>query len=234
MKGKLYMVPITLGSDKVQEIIPSEVLKKTVELRYFIVENIRTTRRYLRMLDKSFPIDETQFFELNKHTQPRQIESYLKPLLSGNDMGVISEAGVSGVADPGADVVKLAHKNGITVVPFVGPSSILLSVMASGLNGQNFAFNGYLPVKSPERIKRLKFLEKRSITENQSQLFIETPYRNNAMFDDILKACNPETKLCIATDITMPGEFIKTDSIKNWKRKKPDLNKHPTVFVIQG
>jgi len=234
MKGKLYMIPITLGSGSVSEIIPADVLKKTIELRYFIVENIRTTRRYLRMLDKSFPIDESQFFELNKHTKPAQIESYLKPLFSGNDIGVISEAGVPGVADPGADVVALAHKNKITVVPFVGPSSILLSVMASGLNGQNFAFNGYLPVKSSERIKQLKFLEKRSITENQSQLFIETPYRNNAMLDDILKACLPETKLCIAADITLSSEFIKTDTIKNWKKKKTDLNKRPAIFIIQG
>jgi len=234
MKGKLYLIPITLGESSIESVIPTDVVSKTVTIRHFIVENIRTTRRYLRILDKSFPIDDTQFLELNKHTTEAQIETYLKPINDGFDMGVISEAGVPGVADPGAAVVELAHKQNIQVVPFVGPSSILMSVMASGLNGQNFAFNGYIPVKSNERIKHLKYLEKKSIQEQQSQLFIETPYRNNAMLDDIYKACLPNTKLCIATDITLSTEFIKTDTIQNWKKKKIDIKKRPTIFIIQG
>ncbi len=234
MKGKLYLIPITLGESNIESVIPKKVIEKTIAIRHFIVENIRTTRRYLKMLDKNFPIDDTAFFELNKHTTAQQIETYLKPLLTGFNMGVISEAGVPGVADPGAAVVELAHKNNIQVVPFVGPSSILLAVMASGLNGQNFAFNGYLPVKSNERIKQIKYLEKKSMNEQQSQLFIETPYRNNAMVNDILNSCYPNTKLCIACDITLGSEFIKTDTIQNWKKQKPDINKRPAIFIIQG
>jgi 16S rRNA (cytidine1402-2'-O)-methyltransferase len=234
MNGKLYLIPITLGESSIESVIPTDVVKKTISIRHFIVENIRTTRRYLRTLDREFPIDDTSFLELNKHTTESQIETYLKPIFSGNDIGVMSEAGVPGVADPGAAIVELAHKNNITIVPFVGPSSILMSIMASGLNGQNFAFNGYIPVKSQERIKYIKYLEKKSIQEQQSQLFIETPYRNNSMFDDILKSCMPNTKLCVATDITLSTEFIKTDYIKNWKNKKVDLKKRPSIFIIQG
>jgi len=234
MQGKLYLLPITLGDSKIESIIPQDVIAKTIEIRHFVVENIRTTRRYLRQLDKSFPIDDSQFNELNKHTKLQQIESYLEPIKKGLDVGVMSEAGVPGVADPGASVVELAHEKNIQVVPFVGPSSILLAVMASGLNGQNFAFNGYLPIKPNERTKVLKHLEKRSIQEQQSQLFIETPYRNQAMFDDIIKSCLPETKICIAADITLETEFIKTDRVRNWKNIKPDLNKRPCLFIIQG
>ena len=234
MNGKLYLIPITLGESSIESVIPIDVIKKTISIKHFIVENIRTTRRYLRILDKNFPIDDTVFMELNKHTSATQIETYLKPILSGNDIGVISEAGVPGVADPGAAIVEMAHKNNIQVIPFVGPSSILMAVMASGLNGQNFAFNGYIPVKSQDRIKHLKFLEKKSIQEQQSQLFIETPYRNNSMLDDILKACLPHTKLCIATDITLATEYIKTDTIKNWRNKIPDIKKRPSIFIIQG
>ena len=234
MKGKLYLIPITLGESNIESVIPKNVIQKTITLRHFIVENVRTTRRYLRLLDKNFPIDETAFFELNKHTTAQQIETYLKPLLTGFNMGVISEAGVPGVADPGAAVVELAHKNNIQVIPFVGPSSILMAIMASGLNGQNFAFNGYLPVKSNERIKQIKYFEKKSVHDQQSQLFIETPYRNNAMVDDILAGCLSNTKLCIACDITLKSEFIKTDTIQNWKKHKPDINKRPSIFIIQG
>ena len=229
MKGKLYLIPITLGDSLVESVIPIDVINKTKVLRYFVVENIRTTRRFLRLIDSDFPIDDTVFFELNKHTSQEQIVSYLQPLQQGHDVGVMSEAGVPGVADPGAAVVELAHKQNIQVVPFVGPSSILMSVMASGLNGQNFAFNGYIPVKSPERIKHLKFLEKRSIQEQQSQLFIETPYRNGAMVDDIIKACMPQTKLCIATDISLDTECIKTDTLQNWKKNIPDIKSQPMI-----
>lgn len=234
MKGKLFLIPITLGESSIESVIPETVIQATIKIRHFIVENIRTTRRYLRALDKSFPIDEIQFYELNKHTTPEQITGYLQALKQGYNVGVISEAGVPGVADPGAAVVELAHQNNIQVVPYVGPSSILMSVMASGLNGQNFAFNGYIPVKSNERIKHLKHLEKRSQHEKQSQLFIETPYRNNAVVDDILSSLNKNTKLCIACDITLETEFIKTDTIQNWKKNKPNINKRPAIFIIQG
>lgn len=234
MQGKIYLIPITLGESSIQSVIPDEVIAKTIQMRHFIVENIRTTRRYLRKLDPDFPIDESQFFELNKHTSPEQIGSYLKPIKQGFDVGIISEAGVPGVADPGADVVALAHTMNIQVVPYVGPSSILMVVMASGLNGQNFAFNGYLPIKPNERSKAIKHLEKRSQMEHQSQLFIETPYRNNAMLKDLVESCHPNTRLCIAVDITLDSELIKTDTIQNWKKKLPDINKRPGIFMIQG
>jgi 16S rRNA (cytidine1402-2'-O)-methyltransferase len=234
MQGKIYLIPITLGDSSIESVIPVEVVAKTIQIRHFIVENIRTTRRYLRLLDSNFPIDDSQFFELNKRTSPEQISSYLEPIKQGFDMGIISEAGVPGVADPGADVVALAHKMHMQVVPFVGPSSILMAIMASGLNGQNFAFNGYLPIKPNERIKAIKHLEKRSQAEHQSQLFIETPYRNMAMLSDLVQNCHPNTQLCIAVDITLSTEFIKTDSIQNWKNKLPDINKRPGIFMIQG
>lgn len=234
MKGKLYLLPITLGDSNPETVIPIEVIQKIISLRYFIVENVRTTRRFLRLLDKSFPIDDSTFFELNKHTKESEISTFLKPIENGNDIGIMSEAGVPGVADPGSNAVALAHKSKIQVVPFVGPSSILLAVMAAGLNGQNFAFNGYLPVKSGERIKKLKELERRSKSENQSQLFIETPYRNLAMFNDILTACQPNTLLSIAVDITLESEYIKTDTIKNWKKQSPNINKRPGIFTIHS
>lgn len=234
MKGKIYLVPITLGDSACEMVIPQEVIQSTIKLRHFIVENIRTTRRFLRKLDNSFPIDSTQFFELNKHSKTQQIETFLQAINDGFNVGVMSEAGVPGVADPGAIVVEYAHQNNIQVIPWVGPSSILLAVMGSGLNGQNFAFNGYIPVKGPERIKKIKALENRSRNENQSQLFIETPYRNSHLFDDILKTCSPETKLCIAVDITLETEYIKTKPIKIWKNSKPEINKRPAIFIIQA
>ncbi|MGE4290014.1 MAG: SAM-dependent methyltransferase [Salinivirgaceae bacterium] len=234
MQGKLYLIPITLGESSIESVIPAEVRSQTIKLRHFVVENIRTARRYLRKLDPTFPIDETQFFELNKHTSPEQISTYLKPIHQGFDLGVMSEAGVPGVADPGSDVVALAHLKNIAVVPYVGPSSILMVVMAAGLNGQNFAFNGYLPIKPNERASAIKHLEKRSQTEKQSQVFIETPYRNMHLLNDLLHHCQPSTRLCIAVDLTLPTEFIKTDTMANWKKQLPDLNKRPGIFMIQG
>jgi 16S rRNA (cytidine1402-2'-O)-methyltransferase len=234
MKGKLYLIPITLGESSLESVIPNGVIEKALQIRHFIVEDVRTVRRYLRKLDAAFPIDDCQFFELNKHTTPEQLGTYLVPAEKGMDMGVISEAGVPGVADPGAEVVAIAHAKQITVVPFVGPSSILMAIMASGLNGQNFAFNGYLPVKSPERIKALKHLEKRSQIEKQSQLFIETPYRNMALLADLLTSCASTTQLCIAADISLETEFIKTQTLHFWKNNLPDLNKKPSIFIIQG
>ncbi len=234
MKGKLYLVPITLGDSNLQSVIPTGVIEKALQIRHFIVEDVRTVRRYLRKLDATFPIDDCQFFELNKHTTPEQLATFLKPAEKGVDMAVISEAGVPGVADPGADVVAMAHEKQIQVIPFVGPSSILMAMMASGLNGQNFAFNGYLPVQSAERIKTLKHLEKRSQLEKQSQLFIETPYRNMPLLSDIIAHCALTTQLCIAADISLETEFIKTRTIHYWKNNIPDLNKRPAIFIIQG
>ncbi len=232
MTGKLYLLPITLGEQEPSSVIPAEVIDKILSIRHFVVENIRTTRRYLRKLDAQFPIDDSQFFELNKRTKASEIGAFLAPCKNGNNIGVISEAGVPGVADPGSDVVAIAHANNISVVPLVGPSSILLAMMASGLNGQNFAFNGYIPIKGDERIKKIKQLEKRAFAENQAQVFIETPYRNNALIKDFISACAPDTKLCIAANITVEGEFIKTLAIKEWKKQIPDLNKIDAIFII--
>lgn len=201
-------------------------------IRHFIVEDVRSARRFLKKVDKETDIDALTFYPLNKHTSPEAISGYLKPLEEGHSMGVISEAGCPAVADPGADVVAIAQRKGLKVVPLVGPSSIILSVMGSGFNGQSFAFNGYLPIDPAERAKKLKQLEQRVYTEHQTQLFIETPYRNNKMVEDILHNCRPQTRLCIAANITCEGEYIKTRSIKDWQGKVPDLSKIPCIFLL--
>lgn len=233
MPGILFLIPNTLGENAPDEVIPQKVMETAKRLRHFIVEDVRTVRRYLRRIDRTFPIDDSQFFELNQHTDRSKIEPYLKPLLEGNDMGIISEAGCPAVADPGADIVALAHRKGIRVVPLVGPSSILLAQMASGFNGQSFAFVGYLPIEAAERQKRLRKLEHRAKEENQTQLFIETPYRNMKLFDELTATLRGDTRLCIACDITLESEYIETRTIGEWKQKKPqDLNKRPTIFGI--
>lgn len=233
MPGILFLIPNTLGENAPDEVIPQKVIETAKRLRHFIVEDVRTVRRYLRRIDRTFPIDDSQFFELNQHTDRSKIEPYLKPLLDGNDMGIISEAGCPAVADPGADIVALAHRKGIRVVPLVGPSSILLAQMASGFNGQSFAFVGYLPIEAAERQKRLRKLEHRAKEENQTQLFIETPYRNMKLFDELTATLKGDTRLCIACDITLESECIETRTIGEWKQKKPqDLNKRPTIFGI--
>lgn len=234
MTGKLYLIPNTLGSQEISQSIPNEVAQIAVKLRHFIVEDLRTARRYLRQLDRQMDIDGSIFFTLNKRTTPTQFSEYLKPLKAGHDVGIISEAGCPGVADPGAEVVKLAHEAGIQVVPLVGPSSILLALMASGMNGQSFAFVGYIPIKKEERLKTIKQLESRSRNENQSQIFIETPFRNNHLVDDILKTCSPQTQLCIACNLTTPDEYISTKTVAQWKGNLPDLHKKPTIFIIHG
>ena len=234
MTGKLYLIPNTLGSQEISQSIPNEVAQIAVKLRHFIVEDLRTARRYLRQLDRQMDIDGSIFFTLNKRTTPTQFSEYLKPLKAGHDVGIISEAGCPGVADPGAEVVKLAHEAGIQVVPLVGPSSILLALMASGMNGQSFAFVGYIPIKKEERLKTIKQLESRSRNENQSQIFIETPFRNNHLVYDILKTCSPQTQLCIACNLTTPDEYISTKTVAQWKGKLPDLHKKPTIFIIHG
>lgn len=232
MKGKLYLIPTTLGESQIDSVIPPHIKEIVNNIDFFIVENIRTVRRYLKKLDSSISIDDLTFYELNKHTSPNDINEYLKPTLEGKSIGLISEAGAPGVADPGADIVKLAHEAKIQVIPLVGPSSILLSLMASGMNGQNFAFVGYLPIKQPERIKQLQFLERRAQTENQTQIFIEAPYRNQKLLEDILKGCSSNTMLCIASDITLENEFIETKTISQWKKRVPDINKRPTIFLL--
>ena len=233
-KGKIYLIPTTLGESEISLVIPANVIDIIESLQYFIVENIRTARRYIRKVSLSKNIDEITFFELNKHTKTEEISSYLKPSLSGNSIGIISEAGNPGIADPGANIVKIAHQKDIDVVPLVGPSSILLALISSGMNGQNFAFNGYLPIKDNERIKKIEYLEKKSRTENQTQIFMETPFRNMKMLDAVLQICRNNTFLCIAADITLQSEFIKTKTIAEWKKQKPQLNKRPTVFVLQA
>ena len=232
--GNLYLIPTTLGESETSLVIPSDVSAIVKEIKYFIVENIRTARRYLRKIDPQLNIDELQFFELNQHTDSRITEEYLQPILDGFDMGIISEAGCPGIADPGAEVVRHAHLKQIRVIPLVGPSSILLSLMASGMNGQNFAFIGYIPVKPAERIKAIKEIEKRSGIEKQTQIFIEAPYRNTQLISDLISTLNDQTRLCIACDITLPSEYIKTQTVAQWKKGVVDVNKRPAIFLIQS
>ncbi|MEG2594660.1 MAG: SAM-dependent methyltransferase [Bacteroides sp.] len=232
METALYLIPVTLGDTTIESVLPSYNKEVILNIRHFIVEDIRSARRFLKKVEREIDIDTLQFYPLNKHTSPEDISGYLKPLLNGESMGVISEAGCPAVADPGADVVAIAQRKNLKVVPLVGPSSIILSVMGSGFNGQSFAFHGYLPIEPAERAKRLKVLEQRIYGESQTQLFIETPYRNNKMVDDILLNCRPQTKLCIAANITCEGEYIKTRTVKEWQGKVPDLAKIPCIFLL--
>lgn len=232
--GTLYLLPTVLGEDTMDEVIPPYAKEIVKSLNYFIVENTRTTRRFISAMKLDITIDELTFFELNKHTPPDKVTEYLQPLEKGFSVGLISEAGLPGIADPGNEITKLAHIRNIPVKPVTGPSSIFLALMASGMNGQNFAFNGYLPIQKGARVQALKQLEKRSRDENQSQIFMETPYRNNPLVNDILKACQGVTQLCIAANITTKDEFIKTRSINQWKKNMPDLHKRPSIFILQG
>ena len=228
----LYLIPSTLGDVSPQDVIPQKTLQILKKLDHFIVEEERTARRFLIKAGINKPVDAITFFILNEHTGKENLSSFFEN--SGNtDMGLLSEAGVPAVADPGTDLIRVAHRMGFRVVPLVGPSSVLLAVMASGLNGQNFAFTGYLPVKTNERAARIRFLEKRSLMENQAQVFIEAPYRNNQLMKSILETCSPETWLCIASNITLEKEWISTRTIAEWKREIPDLNKQPSVFILQ-
>ncbi len=232
MPGKLYLIPNSLGSQNPDTFLPSDLQVLITGLKHLVVEDTRNARRYLKSINKAIVIDDITFYELNKHTDAAMVSSYMQPLVNGHDMGIISEAGLPGVADPGAVMVSLAHKRNITVIPLTGPSSLFLALMASGFNGQSFRFSGYLPIQRKERIDALKQLEKRATALNETQLFIETPYRNNAMLDDICLACNSHTGLCIAADLTTESEMINTAEIGEWKKKKPDLNKRPAVFII--
>ncbi len=231
MKGTLYLIPVTLGTEKYTHVIPEDVILSITGLRLFIVEDLRSARRFLRLIDKNFPIDDSEFYILNEHTNNTILETYLSNLESGRDIGLMSEAGLPCIADPGAPLVRLAHKKSIRVVPLTGPSSILLALIASGMNGQQFSFKGYIPIKREERLKAIKELEKEA-RSGISQIIIEAPYRNQKLLEDILTGCNPETNLCIAVDITMESEFIKTDRIKVWRSKVPVINKRPAIFII--
>lgn len=228
----LYLVPVTLGDTPINQVLPPFNTEIISNLNYFIVENLRSARRFLKKCNPDIDINSLTFFELNKHTQKEEVASFLSPLRSGNSMGVISEAGCPAIADPGADVVALAQNKGFKVTPLVGPSSILMALMGSGFNGQSFAFHGYLPIDSTERIKKLKQLENRVYHEDQTQLFIETPYRNDKLVEDILTHCKGQTKLCIAMNISCENEFIVTKRIKAWKQDLPKMHKQPCVFLI--
>ena len=233
MKSTLYLIPCTLGETDLNNVLPQANAAVVASLKYFIVENIRTARRFLKKVDRNINIDELEFFELNGHTPAEVISSFLKPMAEGHSMGVISEAGCPAIADPGADVVGIAQSKGYTVKPLVGPSSILLSLMGSGFNGQSFAFLGYLPIDAAERNKMFKKMEQRIYSEHQTQIFIETPYRNMKLVEDILKNCQNSTKLCIACDITLETEYIKTQTVAQWRKVQiPDLGKRPTIFLL--
>jgi len=232
MQGKVYLIPTTLGESELNAVLPESVFNVINEIDHYIVENIRTARRFLKKAGLVKAIDDLTFYTLNKHTRAEEISTYLAAAKKGLNIGIISEAGVPGVADPGADVVEIAHQEDMQIVPLVGPSSIIMALMASGLNGQNFAFNGYLPIKG-DKIKTIKKLESRAKSEKQTQLFIEAPYRNMQLLEDLLKVLSPDTQLCIACNITTDEEYIKTMQIKDWKKQKsPALHKKPTIFAF--
>ena len=232
MEPALYLIPVTLGDTPHSQVLPDYNTEVIRNIRHFIVEDLRSARRFLKKVDRDINIDELTFYAMGKHASPEAFASYLHPLEQGMPVGVISEAGCPAVADPGADVVAIAQRRNLRVVPLVGPSSIILSVMGSGFNGQSFAFHGYLPIEPAERAKKLKMLEQRVYNEHQTQLFIETPYRNNKMIEDILHNCRPQTKLCIAANITCEGEYIKTKTVREWQGKTPDLSKIPCIFLL--
>lgn len=231
-KGCLYLIPSPLGDNDPAEVIPSPVLDSLRNFKTFVVEEVRTARRYLSRAGLKGSIGNLEFHELNEHTDQATVESYLKLFEDGNDVALISEAGLPAVADPGAQLVALAHRHGITVIPAVGPSSLMLALMASGLNGQSFAFCGYIPAKTDERRNRLRTLEKVSAQLKQTQILIETPYRNDALFADILSTCSPSVRLCVAANITMPDAYIKTRKVGEWKKEGLVIGKRPCVFLI--
>ena len=233
MKGKLYLLPTTLGENEPLEVMPYSVKTMVELIDHYIVENEKSARRFIKKITPKKSQPSLTIMKLDKYAEELETRTFLDVCEQGISVGLLSEAGVPAVADPGATIVKLAHEKGIKVVPLVGPSSILMALMASGMNGQNFAFNGYLPIDNSDRKKAIKDLEKLSKEKNQSQIFIETPYRNEKMFTDLKSALTPATLLCIAVDITLPKEYIKTYSIADWKKQSPDLHKRPAIFIIQ-
>lgn len=232
MEPALYLIPVTLGDTPHSQVLPDYNTEVIRNIRHFIVEDLRSARRFLKKVDRDINIDELTFYAMGKHASPEAFASYLHPLEQGMPVGVISEAGCPAVADPGADVVAIAQREHLPVVPLVGPSSILMSLMASGFNGQSFAFQGYLPIEAGERIKRIKQLEQRVYAEGQTQIFIETPYRNHKMIEDLVRACRPHTRLCVAADISCPDESIRTLSLGEWAKTKYDYQKTPAIFLL--
>jgi 16S rRNA (cytidine1402-2'-O)-methyltransferase len=235
MTGTLYLIPCPISDETAPwDVLPAANRAVIDSLDYFIVENVRTARRFLAKAGIARPIDTLEFRELNEHTTAgAAVEELIAPLLQGRSAGVVSEAGVPGVADPGALAVEACHRRGIRVVPLVGPSSILLAVMASGLNGQSFAFNGYLPVKPPERTQAIRRFERRARAEGQSQLFIEAPYRNAKLMEELLRTLAPDTRLAVAMELTAPGQFIAAHPVAEWRRRQlPEMQKHPAIFII--
>jgi len=233
MLGKLYMIPVMMGEESnPKDVLPESVAKTIEMIDYYIVENEKTARRFIKKIYPEKKQPELKISLLNKHTDISEYSEMLQPCLNGINVGLMSEAGCPGIADPGAVIAKLAHQKGIQVVPMVGPSSILMGMMASGFNGQSFAFNGYLPIDKSEKKNVLKNFEKLSFDKNQSQIFIETPYRNNKLLEDLLQILQNDTYLCIAADITLPSEFIKTKKISEWKKTKVDLHNRPCIFII--
>jgi len=232
MNGTLYLIPSLLDETDTRAVLPQGVIDTIRSLRHFIVENERTARRFLIKLNMKEMLDQIRFETLDKHTRPEDFDLIMEPLRKGIPMGLISEAGCPGIADPGADIAAIAHRKGIRVVPLTGPSSILLALMASGLNGQNFAFNGYLPIKQGDRSRAIKSLEERSRKENQTQVFIEAPYRNHQLLSDLLSILHPKTRLCLAINITGPDEKIMTKTVAEWKKVKIEFQKKPAVFLL--
>jgi 16S rRNA (cytidine1402-2'-O)-methyltransferase len=232
MFNALYMIPVTLGDAPVDAVIPPGTLNIMNELDHFIVEDLRTARRYLRKAGYKIPFDDVHFFILNEHSSEKDLDEMMEVLINGQSMGMMSEAGAPGIADPGREIVALAHRNGIRVIPLAGPSSILMGLMASGLNGQSFTFHGYLPVKNPDRSKRIRQLERTALETGVTQIFMETPYRNMSLLEDLLKLCGDDTMLGIAADISLTDEFIRTRSVLEWRRSPPSIQKRPAVFLL--
>lgn len=232
--GKLYLIPTTLGENEPLEVLPISIKRAIENIDYYIVENEKTARKSIKKISSNKSQPSLHLEVLNKYTEPQALPGYLEPCFQGYDVGILSEAGCPGIADPGADVVKIAHEKGIQVVPLVGPSSIFLALMASGMNGQSFAFKGYLPIDSADRKKAIKQMEKISTDQQQSQICIETPYRNDKLLAEMLKTLSNQTLLCIACDITLPTEYIFTKTVADWKKTPVDLHKRPAIFIIQG
>ena len=231
-KGVLFLIPVTLGDTPIDKVLPANNREIIDSIKHFIVEDIRSARRFLKKSNPEIVIDNLTFYTLNEHTKGEDIGSYLNAIIEGLNVGVISEAGCPAIADPGADVVAIAQSRNIKVVPLVGPSSILMSLMASGFNGQKFTFNGYLPIEPNERAKAIKLLEQRAYSEDTTQIFIEAPYRNAKLIADLVKTCRPQTRLCIASAITCDEEMIATKPIKEWSKRIPEVGKTPAIFLI--
>jgi 16S rRNA (cytidine1402-2'-O)-methyltransferase len=231
-KGKLYLIPNVLAPGTINAVLPCNIKDIANSIEYYFAEDIRTARRFLSELKLISPIEDLKFFKLNKDTSPQEVKAYFKEVPEGKNIGILSEAGCPCIADPGSWAVSIAHEMGIEVIPIVGPSSILMALMASGFNGQSFVFHGYLPIDKEDRTKAIKSIEKDSRYKDQTQIFMETPYRNNKLLEDLIKTCGPETMLAIAANLTAENQFIRSQKIKWWKSSLPDLDKQPAIFLL--